>query len=222
MPEGEWGERVLRAFRERLETLGGVVVASQTYSATNRDHSDALRLLLLLASSDERHRSLTNALGVKSEFEPRRRDDIDLVFLGARPEQARQIGPQLRFFRTGELPIYATAQIYDGDALPPDLSGLRFCDMPFMLAQDGAWAALRTDLRTQFPRSRDTARLPALGYDAYTLVQLIESGQLTAGSFFPAASGTLSLRGDRVIARGLTCTEIRNGALKPLDLSPGR
>lgn len=222
VPEGEWGERVLRAFRERLETLGGVVVASQTYSATNRDHSDALRSLLLLASSDERHRSLTNALGVKSEFEPRRRDDIDLVFLGARPEQARQIGPQLRFFRTGELPIYATAQIYDGDALPPDLSGLRFCDMPFMLAQDGAWAALRTDLRTQFPRSRDTARLPALGYDAYTLVQLIESGQLTAGSFFPAASGTLSLRGDGVIARGLTCTEIRNGALKPLDLSPGR
>lgn len=219
--EGEWGDRVLRAFRERLESLGGAVVAAQTYASNSRDYSEAIRTLLRLDASEERHRSLTSALGVKSEFEARRRDDIDLVFIGARPEQARQIGPQFHFHRSGELPIYATAQIYDGDAPAADLSGLRFCDMPWMLAQDGHWAGLRNDLRAQFPRSRDTARLPALGYDAYTLVSLIDSGQLQPGSFFPAASGTLSLRGDRVIARGLSCTEIRNGALKPLDVTLG-
>lgn len=218
VPEGEWGERVLRAFKDRLESLGGAVVAAQTYPASSKDHSDALRALLRLDASEERHRSLTNALGVKSEFEPRRREDIDLIFLGARPEQARQIGPQLRFHRSGDLPIYTTAQIFDGDAPAPDLAGLRFCDMPWMLATDGNWFTLRNELRAQFPRSRDTARLPALGYDAYTLVTLIDSGQLQAGSFFPAASGTLALRADRVISRGLTCGEVRNGAVKPLDM----
>jgi len=158
-------------------------------------------------------------IGLRSQFQPRRRDDINLVFVAARPEQARLLGPQLRFHRTGDLPIYATATIYDGDVPPADLSGLRFCDMPWMLAQDGEAAALRSQLRTLFPaRPKEFTRLLALGHDAYTLVQLIERGQMQAGSFFPAVSGTLSLRADGVITRGLNCAEIRNGRLVPLDL----
>jgi outer membrane PBP1 activator LpoA protein len=220
VPEGEWGERVLRAFRERLETLGGALVAAQSYAPADRDHSDAIRALLGLDASEERHRALTIALGIQTGFEPRRREDIDLAFIAARPEQARQIGPQFRFYRAGDLPIYATSLIYDGDAPPSDLNGLRFCDMPWMFASDGNWAALRNELKAQFPgRPRDYTRLLALGHDAYTLVRLIDNGQLAPGSFFPAASGTLSLRDDRVITRGLACAEIRNGVLKPLDVS---
>ena len=71
----------------------------------------------------------------------------------------------------------------------------------------------------QFPaRPKEHTRLLAMGHDAYTLVQLIERGQLQPGSFFPAASGTLSLRNDGVIARRLSCAEIRGNGLKPLEL----
>lgn len=226
VPEGDWGERVARAFRERLEALGGTVVAAGTYAGADRDHSAPIRVLLALDASEERHRSLTIALGTKTQFQPRRREDVDLVFIAARPEQARLIGPQLRFHRAGDLPIYATSLIYDGDAPAPDLNGLRFCDMPWMLAQDGPIAARRSQLRTLFPaRPREYTRLLALGHDAYTLVRLIDGGQLQPGSFFPAASGTLSLREGGVISRGLSCAEVRNGALKALDVSltaPGR
>jgi hypothetical protein len=219
VPEGEWGERVRQAFQERFEALGGTLAQAETYVADDRDYSEPIRRLLALDASEERHRALTNVIGLRSQFQPRRRDDIDLVFVAARPEQARLLGPQLRFHRTGELPIYATATIYDGDTPPPDLSGLRFCDMPWMLAQDGDAAALRSQLRTLFPtRPKDYTRLLALGHDAYTLVQLIERGQMQTGSFFPAVSGTLSLRADGVIARGLNCAEIRNGKLVPLDV----
>lgn len=220
VPEGDWGERVARAFRERLEALGGTVVAAGTYAGADRDHSAPIRVLLALDASEERHRSLTIALGTKTQFQPRRREDVDLVFIAARPEQARLIGPQLRFHRAGDLPIYATSLIYDGDAPAPDLNGLRFCDMPWMLAQDGPIAARRSQLRTLFPaRPREYTRLLALGHDAYTLVRLIDGGQLQPGSFFPAASGTLSLREGGVISRGLSCAEVRNGALKALDVS---
>lgn len=220
VPEGDWGARVQQAFRERLESLGGTVVGARSYSPSARDHSQAIRAVLALDMSEERHRALTSALGVKTEFQPRRREDVDLIFIAARPDQAKLLGPQLRFHRSGELPVYATSLVYDGEAPAADLNGLRFCDMPWMLAQDGEWAALRSQLRTQFPtRPRDYARLLALGHDAYTLVLLIESGQLQPGSFFPAASGTLTLRQDGVISRGLACAEIRNGALKPLDVS---
>ena len=219
VPEGEWGERVRQAFQERFEALGGTLAQAETYVATERDYSGPIRRLLALDASEERHRALTNVIGLRSQFQPRRRDDIDLVFVAARPDQARLLGPQLRFHRTGELPIYATATIYEGDAPTPDLSGLRFCDMPWMLAEDGDAAALRSQLRTLFPqRPKEYTRLLALGHDAYTLVQLIERGEMQAGSFFPAASGTLSLRADGVIARGLNCAEIRNGKLVPLDV----
>lgn len=218
VPEGEWGERVRQAFQERFEALGGTLAQAETYVATERDYSEPIRRLLALDASEERHRALTNVIGLKSQFQPRRRDDIDLVFVAARPEQARLLGPQLRFHRTGELPIYATATIYEGEAPPADLSGLRFCDMPWMLAQDGDAAALRSQLRTLFPtRPKDYTRLLALGHDAYTLVQLVERGQMQTGSFFPAVSGTLSLRADGVITRGLSCAEIRNGRITPLD-----
>jgi outer membrane PBP1 activator LpoA protein len=225
VPEGEWGQRVLAAFRERLNALGGALVGEKTYLSSERDHSEQIRELLALTFSEERHRALTIVLGKKSEYQPRRRDDIDLVFIAARPDQARLLGPQLRFHRTGELPVYATSLVYDGEAPAADLNGIRFCDMPWMISPDGELAAQRATLQVLFPgRPREYTRLLALGHDAYTLVRLIDNGQLQPGSFFPAASGTLSLRNDGAISRGLACAEIRNGALKPLDLTlaPGR
>jgi len=219
VPEGDWGERVLRAFQERFEALGGRLLAAGSYAPSERDYSAPIESLLELHASEERHRALTNVLGARTQFQPRRRDDLDLVFIAARAEQARLLGPQLRFHRTGELPIYATAAIYDGDAPAADLAGLRFCDMPWMMSPDGDAAALRSQLRAMFPsRPKEHARLLALGHDAYTLVQLIERGQLQPGSFFPAVSGTLSLRPDGVIARRLSCAEIRGGGLKALEL----
>lgn len=220
VPEGEWGLRVLNAFRERLQALGGEVVGERTYVTTEQDYSEPIRELLSLNQSAERHRALTSVLGVKSQFQPRRRDDVDLVFIAARADQARLLGPQLRFHRTGELPIYATSLVYEGDGPAPDLNGLRFCDMPWMLSPDGALSRVRGELQALFPgRPREYARLLALGHDAYALVRLIDSGQLQPGTFFPAASGTLSLRDDGVISRGLVCAEVRNGVPKVLDLT---
>ncbi|MGQ0586048.1 MAG: penicillin-binding protein activator [Gammaproteobacteria bacterium] len=219
VPEGDWGTRVLNAYRERYEALGGRVLQSGTYNPAERDYSEPIRALLALDASEGRHRALTGTLGVQTRFEPRRRDDVDVVFIAARPEQARLLAPQLRFHRTGELPIYATAQVYDGDELPADLNGLRFCDMPWMTAKDGDAAQLRGQLRALFPaRPKEYTRLLALGHDAYLLVQLIESNRLQPGTYFPAISGTLSLRADGVITRGLSCSEVRNGALRALDV----
>ncbi|MGH8443420.1 MAG: penicillin-binding protein activator [Nevskiaceae bacterium] len=219
VPEGDWGARVLNAYRERYEALGGRILQAGTYNAAERDYSEPIRALLALNASEERHRALTNVLGVQTQFQPRRRDDLDVVFIAARPEQAKLLAPQLRFHRTGELPVYATAQVYDGDELPADLNGLRFCDMPWMTAKDGEAAELRGQLRALFPtRPREYTRLLALGHDAYLLVQLIESNRLQPGTYFPAISGTLSLRADGVITRGLSCSEIRNGVLKALDV----
>src|SRR3546814_8291778 len=78
-----------------------------------------------VSPSEDRHRSLTTTLGEKSEFEPQRRADIDMIFLGARGQDARALIPQLLFNRAGGLPIYATALISDGKPSAA-VDGLRF------------------------------------------------------------------------------------------------
>jgi uncharacterized protein len=50
------------------------------------------------------------------EYEPRRRQDADFLFLAARPNEALLMRPQLRFHYAGDLPIYATSSLYDAVA----------------------------------------------------------------------------------------------------------
>jgi hypothetical protein len=208
-PQNEWGDRVLNAFSRRLLELGGELASAQRYTLSGRDQSEPIRALMGLPESQERQRALSASLGVKLEFDPRRRDDLDFVFVAARAEQGRLLVPQLRFHRLGSLPVYATAQVFDNGTGDADVNGLRYCDMPLMLDLSGRYAALRSQLAEILPgKSRDQQRLFALGYDAYQLLSFLRAGPLPPGGGYPAASGDLSMNPAGAITRGLQCTEL--------------
>lgn len=217
VPEGDWGDRVLAAFAERVTASGGSVLETQRYATADKDHAAPIRDLLNVNDSEERHRALTGILGTPSEFEPRRRGDADFIFFAARGEQAREIAPQLRFHRASGLPVYGLAQWYDGGNVPADLNGVRFCDAPWMVATGGHWQDLRQQMVRSFPtRKRDNTRLLALGHDAYSLAAMIGNRSLSVGTPQALASGTALPQDDGRIARGLDCVEVSAGALKPL------
>lgn len=217
VPEGDWGQRVATAFEQQLAAVGGRSVAVQRYAANQQDHGEALRKLMGLDASQERQRALSATLGLRLQFEPRRRDDADLIFFAARTDQSRQVASQLRFNRATGLPMYSLAQVYDGRSTS-DLSGVRFCDMPWSLHTEGPWARLRQDFAHAFPkRSRDTARLQAMGYDAHTLADLLLTDRLSTGNVLDAASGTLELRAGGAITRSLPCAQITGDSVKLLD-----
>src|SRR3546814_390764 len=85
----DWGRRALGAFDEALRANGGAVVSTQRYDQRQFDQSKIIASLMGVSASEDRHRSLTTTLGEKSEFEPQRRADIDMIFLGARGQDAR-------------------------------------------------------------------------------------------------------------------------------------
>jgi outer membrane PBP1 activator LpoA protein len=207
VPEGDWGDRVLTAFARRIEQWGGRVVASARYRQGVSDQSDVIAQLMGVSASQERHRALTSTLGVRTEFDARRRADIDYVFLGARATDARVLLPQFRFHRASGLPHYATSMVYDGRG-DADLAGLRFCDMPFMLDAAGALAAERAQASAaasvaSFPR------LYALGRDAYEVTAALQNGRLRVGDSLDGASGTLEWADSSVIGRRLRCAGLR-------------
>ena len=221
VPDTTWGDRVLAAYGERLTALGGQVLDVQRFAPDTRDFSAQIRQTLNLDASRQRHASIRAMVGTDVEFEPRRRSDVDHVFIAARAAQGRQIKPQLKFHLAGDLPVFATALIYDGGSAPePDLNGVRFCDMPWMIGKDRRWTDLRQRLSALFTeREQNLPRLFVLGHDAYLLMRLIQGGQLQPGMYLPAASGNLALQADGRITRALSCAEFRGGVPEIMEIA---
>lgn len=212
VPDADWGSRALDALDETLRAGGGQVVRAQRYAQGTIDQSKAIAELMGVSASEERHRALSAVLGKKSEFEPQRRGDVDLIFLGARSQDARLLIPQLRFNRAGDLPVYATALVYDGKPTA-DLNGLRFCDTPWWIG-DGETLAAQKAAAASLPSGG--TRLFALGRDAYTLSSGLARGSLHVGDGIDGVSGHLEWRGASVIGRQLACVQISGDGLRPL------
>lgn len=217
VPQSEWGDRVLAAFSQRLAQLGGGVLKTARYNSGQTDFSDAIQSLLGLDASKQRHKALTAVIGIRTEYEPRRRDDVDFIFLAARRSDARLILPQFRFFRATSLPVYATSLIYDGTS-DPDVNGVTFCDMPWILQTEGTIAAQRAEV-AGLASAQAQPRLFAFGMDASTLVGRIQSGSASPGMVYPSATGGLEVGANGVVARKLNCARFVNGQPRLLDIA---
>ena len=103
-PNNDWGLRLSASFRQEFEALGGRVLESRAYDSSTQDFSLAITTLLNLTDSNQRHQRLAANLGMPIEFEPRRRQDVDMIFFAAEPRAARLLAPQFRFHFAGDLP----------------------------------------------------------------------------------------------------------------------
>ena len=215
------GYRLLSTFRAEFEALGGRVLASTGYVPGAQDVSGAIRDLLNVSRSEQRHRRLEANLGVDVAFEPRRRQDVDMIFIQAEPRMGRLLAPNLRFFYAGDIPTYATAEIYEpgnrgGDR---DLNGVMFPDVPLLLTPDQRSATLARELQMHWPqRGLQLIRLYGLGFDAYELMLTLYGGE---GTRWPVEgfSGDLTVDATgRVRRTSLPLAQFRNG--QPVALEP--
>jgi outer membrane PBP1 activator LpoA protein len=222
LPNTDWGERVYAAFATEWQQLGGVILEAERYDTARTDHGKIISSVLNLDSSKARKQQLSRHLGTKLEFEPRRRQDVDFVFLVASSRQARLIRPQLRFYRASSLPVYTTSRVYSGqpDAnKDADMNGIIFCDMPWTLESGGNWNHLQQTINTSWPGNASRyRRLYALGIDAYRLTPYLgELGNNMFGAYH-GVTGNLSLGARGRIERSLRCAKFSRGL--PVLLEP--
>ncbi|MEK9712819.1 MAG: penicillin-binding protein activator, partial [Thalassolituus sp.] len=150
------------------------------------------------------------------EFEPRRRQDADWMFLVALPEQARQIKPTLAFNFARDLPVYATSHVFSGEIntrADRDLNGIYFCDAPWLLRPSEVKLAVDDATGGQ----GGFARLYALGADAFRLVARVKQLQAFPDSRIYGSTGALTLDEQRRIHRHTDCTRFNGGA--PVQLA---
>jgi outer membrane PBP1 activator LpoA protein len=216
VPDGDWGQRVVAAFREEFETGGGTLLATQ--SLRGRDLGPAVRSALGIDASRSRHQRLQSLLGTSLVFQPRRRGDVDLLFAPGQPGVIRQLRSQLQFESAADIPMYSISDAWDG-RVDADLNGLIFTDMPWMIApRSGRSATLRSETEAAWGDLRGRGRLFALGHDAWLVQDGLRSGRFGAGrGELEGVTGQLALDDSRRVQRGLRWGEIRNSTLRLLD-----
>ncbi|MCY3730258.1 MAG: penicillin-binding protein activator [Rhodospirillaceae bacterium] len=116
----DWGQRLLGSFRDELESLGGQLLQYRTYDSGSQDFSATITMLLNIERSDQRRQRLAANLGMALQFEPRRRQDVDLIFVAADASAGRLLVPQLRFHYAGDIPTYATSAVHESHARDSD------------------------------------------------------------------------------------------------------
>ena len=194
-PDTRLGERLRRAFTRRFEGLGGRVVGGADYAARKSDYSVPIKRMLNLTSSYQRHDILQTVVGRKIEFIPRRRQDVDMIFIVGNPRQARLIKPQLKFHRAKGLPVYATSSVSSGTPDPNadrDLNGLLFVDTPWSLQNKSNPDYLQVAKR--WPKSvKRYGRFFALGIDAYRMIPSLRRLLINPGEKIPMNTGVISV-----------------------------
>lgn len=171
VPEGEWGERILSAFRTTWEKQGGQVTLALGYGDDYRTKVDQ--------ALQKSHTS-------------------DMAFMVVFPSIARQLRPFFNLHLSNTFPIYSTSHIYAGTPQPEldkDVDGVMFVDMPWVLAPDSQALQIQAELRRAWPEQLEQfKRLYALGMDAYTLLpRLYTLNKPQAALTWQGQTGRLSI-----------------------------
>lgn len=216
VPAGEWGDRVLAAFRQDWQAQGGTLIAAEHVDQPV-ELARQIAELFQLRESEARGKRLQNTLGTAVAAAPSRRRDVDFIFLAATPQQAQQIKPTLAFQYAGDVPVYATSHLFTGthnQAQYLDLNGIIFCETPWLLNVNDP---LRQQASAQWPQAGTSlGRLYAMGADAYLLTPRLNQLKALPDTRLQGLTGTLSLTPTQRIERQLPWAEFRDGQVQPL------
>ncbi len=221
VPSNGRGYQIRDAFRAEFEARGGQLVDASGYDPSLQDFSKPIASLLNIMRSEQRYRRLAANLGVPVQFEPRRRQDVDMIFIMADARTARLLVPQLRFYSAGDIPTYSTADIFDpaNTRRTTDLNGLIFADTPALLAPDDTVTKITSEWISFWPQRVGQLRLYGMGIDAYNLIGSLYAAD---GRAWPVRglSGDLSLDNHGRIHRTLPLAQFRNGQPVAIDGPP--
>ncbi|RUR10423.1 penicillin-binding protein activator [Legionella sp. km772] len=215
-PNNKWGDDVVKAFRTQWQQEGGRITDVMAYNVDNKikeDFNKKIRDFLQISDSERRGKQVKELLGQAIQAIPSRRQDFDMIFLLAYPSKARQIIPALKYYYSGDVPVYATSSVYGGSAnalKDKDLEGVIFCDIPWVFNH-------QMDTKNWPEQFNSYSRLYALGKDSYALAT-----QLNQLLLFPANSsnkrnGGLYLKANQQVARVLEWGQFKEGLAHPLQ-----
>jgi outer membrane PBP1 activator LpoA protein len=227
IPEGNRGQRAVTAFGEYFEQLGGELIDTEKYQDISKISGNVQNLLGVDASITRKKR-LEQILGRNIEFEMRRRQDADFIFLISKPKEARRIKPFINFYFALNLPVISISDIYSGlnnGKLDNDLNGIEFSDIPLYISQQQEFVDTRVALAEidSSILNGSNGRLFSLGFDAYQIISQISKLRAFPDYRWYGLSGEIGIDEQGLVHRYLTWAKFTKGSTKvtkeriPLD-----
>jgi len=219
-PSGSDYQRLKSLFKNAWNTAGGTVVSESAFDSGS-DYAEIIKQSMAIDASEERAKKIRALLPRdRIEFVPRRRQDIDFIYLIANPRQGRQIRPTLAFYFAESLPVIAYPSIYDGSdnaEFNNDLNGIIFLDAPWLLQESNF---LKKQVSNSFRRTAGPLeRLRAMGIDSFRLHDRLKQFSSLELHALGGATGVLTMNSDREIQRQLLAAQFLNGAPQILEPS---
>ncbi|WP_422138485.1 penicillin-binding protein activator [Endozoicomonas sp. ALC020] len=219
-PETSWGDRATNSFVSEWTKLGGEV-AGVTKFNNKTEFSQLAGQALLVDESQKRAKELSRVLREPLGFTPRRRHDIDMIYMPSHPKEARQLKPALSYQFAGKLPVYATSSAYSGRVDPgrdQDLNNLRIPVMTWYLP--GQKSSLESNIKATWSSSKGQyGSLYAMGADAFKLYPRLQQLASLPGSRLEGLTGMLSINNKHHVVRELSWQIFRDGRLRALPVS---
>lgn len=211
-PSGPDYKRLQELFEKSWLDIGGQVVSKINYQQET-DYASLVKEFLKIQESESRARALIEIIPRNNMVQiPRRRKDIDFIFLISNPAQARQLKPTLAFYYAENIPVYALPSVYNGYDNPEvnlDLNGIVFVDAPWMIYNKPRNKQL---LDQSIPEDQGILqRLRALGADAFSLYPQLDLLDSDNPHAIKGATGELKIDDSGQIRRSLTPAVFRQG-----------
>jgi outer membrane PBP1 activator LpoA protein len=217
VPANDWGRRLLTSFATEFEGLGGALLDYRNYAPEKQDFSDEIESLMGLAGSVQRYRRLRANLSGALQFDPRRRQDAEFIFLATPAAAGRLLKAQLKFHYSGDLPVYSTSAVNALDGRSnADLNGIMFADTPWVVDPQPWIESLPPLFNDYWPEQRRLARLHAMGYDAYNLIASLYAARGGSMVEIDGATGELFLDAGGRVHRRLAWAQFQRGEVIPL------
>lgn len=212
-PDSQWGDRVADAFISQWQLHGGSISSKARFNRPDQ-YLNNIKYALNISDSEKRHAMLAQRLDSDLEFEFRRRQDVDMIFMVAFPAQARQLKPILNYQRASAIPVVATSNIYSGQTAADkdqDLNGVRFVEMPWRLDN-----SLEKQQTTEAFNSSisNYASLVALGIDAYRLYPRVPQMSVFGDVRIQGVTGSLTMTSTGRIQRELDWAIVNDGVVE--------
>lgn len=207
-----WAENGAALFTQQWQQQGKQVLANKAFT-NNKQQSSVIQSALAIDASKDRIRKIKWAVGMDTQAEPRRRQDVDMILILSKPQLAASLRPLLSFHYASDIDLYATSSIYRGYPEPRidnDLSRIRFTELPMLLGD-------KDRISKKYQRS-GLVRMYAFGNDALQIAERLRLMQSLPSQGMYGATGSLYLE-QQTLHREAAFAEFKRGKVVPLTLS---
>lgn len=209
------GQRNATQFKQAWLNLGGEVLTEVVFDK-QQQYSELVENAMQINASKKRHKTVQQLVGQSVKFEPRARQDVDFIYLVSRAQEARQLKPIFAFHYAGDVPVYATSDIFTGEQQArsnQDINGIRFTTIPWFFENE---LNEKKSIASYIGETGQYQRLYAFGIDAFRLYPRLKKLRQIRQSNFYGVTGKLSLDNQQRIIREQIWAQFNEGIATPL------